>query len=194
MLKFNLLALAFLLVLVSCDNTTTSTNTGQTTDTTTTEQTTSTTETTEVSPIKLADQLAQEVEDNIGNYNPTELEDATVQDINVCSITAYTHSTKTQSKIEYSCFDGDRTLREATLYYLDGQPVVANFNWEKYNAPPSNPSAYDETKTSQVQRKIYFKEGQLNDFLKVVDNDGTSAPLNENRQADWEIIVAAINQ
>jgi hypothetical protein len=132
------------------------------------------------------DELIQQIDAETADFTPKE-SDVTIQDINECSVKDY----KGIKKYVF-CFAGGMNAQEAVFYYNEGKAIAARYTLEAYNASPANLAAHDETKTIKKQVKLYFKEGDLNNFDKVLDLNNQAVTLDEAQLKEWEILIAAI--
>ena len=64
--------------------------------------------------------------------------------------------------------------------------------WKNTTASPANLANYDETKTAKKQVKLYFKDGNLNAFDKVLDENNQAVILDEKQSKQWEMLIGAI--
>jgi hypothetical protein len=132
------------------------------------------------------DELMQQIDAETADFTPSE-SDVTIQDINACNVKDY----KGIKKYIF-CFAGGMKAQEAVLYYKEGKAIAARYTLEAYNASPANLAEYDEAKTIKKQVKLYFKEGDLRAFDKVLDLNNQAVTLDEAQSKEWEILIAAI--
>lgn len=132
------------------------------------------------------DQLIQEIDAATADLTPNE-SDVTIQDINECNVKDY----KGIKKYVF-CFAGGMKAQEGVFYYVEGKPVAARYTLEQYNASPANLAEHDEAKTIKKKVVLYFKDGDLKSFDKVLDENKQPVTLDERQTEEWEILIAAL--
>lgn len=132
------------------------------------------------------EELMQKIDAETTQLTPKE-SDVTIQDINECNVKDY----KGLKKYVF-CFAGGTTAQEGVFYYKEGKPIAALYTLEAYNASLANLANYDETKTAKKQVKLYFKDGNLNAFDKVLDENNQAVILDEKQSKQWEMLIGAI--
>lgn len=132
------------------------------------------------------DQLMQEIDAETADFTPSE-SDVTIQDINACNVKDY----KGVKKYVF-CFAGGMKAQEGVFYYANGKPIAARYTLEQYNASPANLAEHDESKTIKTKVILYFKEGDLRKFDKILDDNKQAITLDERQREEWEILIAAI--
>ncbi|WP_052594902.1 hypothetical protein [Aureispira sp. CCB-QB1] len=132
------------------------------------------------------DQLIQKIDQETAEFKPIE-RNITIQEIHECAVKDY----KDLKKYVF-CFAGGMKAQEAVFYYHEGKPIAALYTLEEYNASPANLAAYEADKTKKRQVKLYFKDGDLRSFDKVVDLENKAVVLDKAQTDEWEILIAAI--
>lgn len=132
------------------------------------------------------DQLMQQIDEETAELSPKE-SDITIQEVNECNVKDY----KGLKKYVF-CFAGGKKAQEGIFYYKEGKAIAAIYTLEQYNASPANLAAFDEAKTVKKQVKLYFKDGNLNNFDQVLDQNNQAVILDEAQSKEWEILTAAL--
>lgn len=132
------------------------------------------------------DQFMQEIDAETAELTPSE-SDVIIQDINACNVKDY----KGIKKYVF-CFAGGMKAQEGVFYYSGGKPIAARYTLEQYNASPANLAEYDETKTVKIAVVLYFKDGDLRNFDKILDANKQPVTLDERETEEWEILIAAL--
>ncbi len=142
---------------------------------------------TETTVVELSvDELMEKIDAETAEFTPTE-SNVTIQEINACDVKDYKGIKKS-----IFCFAGGMSAQETVLYYKEGKAIAAKYTLEQYNASPANIADYDEAKTVKKEVKLYFKEGDLRSFDKVLDLNNQAVILDEEQTKQWEILIAAI--
>lgn len=145
-----------------------------------------------INPLEEADAIVADVNQYIDSYTQTS-DEAIVEEVNACNLTTYTSANGTQKKVVADCYDGNRMARVGSVYYLNDQPLYLELKVETFNASPSNLAAFDESETKVKQHKLYLKDGQLDEYIKVVDENGEEVTtLDDNTKEDIAIIVEGL--
>ena len=132
------------------------------------------------------DQLMAKIDAETAEFTPGE-SDVVIQDIHACNVKDY----KGIKKYVF-CFDGGMNVKEGTFYYAEGKAIAARYALKRYNASPANIEEYDETKTFVKEVVLYFKEGDLRNFDKVLDANNQAVILDAQQSKKWEILIAAL--
>jgi len=132
------------------------------------------------------DELIQQIDAETAAFTPSE-SDVIIQDIHACNVKDY----KGIKKYVF-CFAGGMNAQEAVFYYSEGKAIAARYTLEAYNASPANIEEYDEAKTMKKEVVLYFKEGDLKSFDKVLDLNNQAVILDEAQSKEWEILIASI--
>jgi hypothetical protein len=143
-----------------------------------------------IDPIEEANAIVKDINQNIASYTKVESE-KTIKDVNVCDITTYVSANETQKKIAIVCFNGITITRRAEIYYLDEQPLLLELSIKTTNVSPANMAEHDESKTITKKYNFYLKDGSLDEYHKILDENGEIIPvLDEYRQEDISILQA----
>jgi hypothetical protein len=132
------------------------------------------------------DKLMQDIDAETAELTPNE-SDVTIQDINACNVKDY----KGIKKYVF-CFAGGMKAQEGVFYYAEGKPVAARYLLEQYNASPANLAEHDEAKTIKKEVVLYFKNGDLRNFDKILDTNKQPVILDAQQSEEWEILIAAL--
>jgi len=132
------------------------------------------------------DQLMQKIDAETAAFTPSE-SDIIIQEVNACNVKDY----KGIKKVIY-CFDGGMKAQEGVFYYSEGKPIAARYTLETYNASPANLAAHDETKTIKKEVVLYFQDGDLRNFDKVLDTNNQAVVLDAEQSKEWEILIASV--
>ena len=99
------------------------------------------------------DKLIESIDSEAENITPKEYETSINIGVYACDIKDF------GQKKETFCFDGGMKAREILAYYgKDRILKAAIYTIMTYNASAANLSEFDESKTSQIQYKLIFKE------------------------------------
>ncbi len=185
MQKLNYFLLCFLLGLItfSCQNDVTTEETTEVVTDNSDNLAETATEVVVLSPIEKADALVKEIEGKLTSLVQQET------NYEECKILSYSTEEATILKKDINCFDGAAATNTA-IYYSNNAPQIAVINYTTFDMGGDDSGDINQDKI-EIQRTLYFKNGDFSDIITILDENATESTLSLELSDAWVLAQKA---